>query len=211
MKTRESGMPEDALWSQFFNPPAVLRKLGLISQCGDAVDFGCGYGTFAIPAGKIIRGHVHALDIDPAMVAATQARAQAAGLVNVRAQVRDFIADGTGLPDGVADYAMLFNILHAEDPLVLLREASRVLRVGGRVGIMHWRFDPTTPRGPSMAIRPRPEQCRSWAQQVNFRQDGPELIDLPPFHYGLVFRKSVASNLVCKDRGTSRASSGNLS
>ncbi len=183
-------MPEDALWSQFFNPPAVLRKLGLISRCGDAVDFGCGYGTFSIPAGKIIRGNVHALDIDPAMVAATQARAQAAGLVNVRAQMRDFIADGTGLPAGGADYAMLFNILHAEEPLTLLREAWRVLRVGGRLGIMHWRYDPTTPRGPSMAIRPRPEQCRSWAQQVNFRQDGPELIDLPPFHYGLVFRKS---------------------
>jgi len=186
MKTRESGMPDEALWSAFFAPEETLARLGLTRDCRDVVDFGCGYGTFTIPAARIVRGIVHALDIEPEMVAATMAKAMAAGLANVQARQRDFMVEGTDLPDASVDYAMLFNILHAEEPLTLLREALRVLSRGGRLGIMHWSYDPTTPRGPGMTIRPRPEQCRAWAEQAGFRLAGPERIDLPPYHYGLV-------------------------
>ena len=56
---------------------------------------------------------------------------------------------GAGLPGESVDYAMLFNILHAEDPQVLLCEARRILRPAGRVAVMHWNHDPNTPRGPS--------------------------------------------------------------
>jgi SAM-dependent methyltransferase len=186
MKTRESGMPDEALWAAFFAPEEALARLGLPRDCRDVVDFGCGYGTFTIPAARIVRGIVHALDIEPEMAAATMAKAKAAGLANVQARQRDFVVEGTGLPDASVDYAMLFNILHAEEPLTLLREALRVLSRGGRLGIMHWNYDPTTPRGPSMTIRPQPEKCRAWAEQAGFRLAGPERIDLPPYHYGLV-------------------------
>jgi SAM-dependent methyltransferase len=186
MKTRESGMPSEEMWQGFFKPEEVLRKLLLSDGCGNVVDFGCGYGTFSIPAARIVRGTVHALDIEPEMIAATQAKAEAAGLQNVRTHLRDFVAGGTGLPDGCADYAMLFNILHAEEPLVLLREAWRVLAGGGRLAIMHWNYDPTTPRGPDMSIRPRPEQCRAWSEQTGFRLLSPGVVNLPPYHYGFV-------------------------
>lgn len=43
------------------------------------------------------------------------------------AAVRDFVADGSGLPHQSAGYAMLFNIQHIEDPVHLRREACRVL------------------------------------------------------------------------------------
>jgi hypothetical protein len=59
-----------------------------------------------------------------------------------------------------------------------------VLSYGGRLGIMHWNYDSRTPRGPSMDIRPRPEQCRDWAERVGFRLAMAEKIDLPPYHYG---------------------------
>ena len=59
-------MPEESLWATFFTPEEVLHKLGL-STAGDVVDFGCGYGTFTIPAAKITSGTVYALDIDPEM------------------------------------------------------------------------------------------------------------------------------------------------
>lgn len=192
MKMRESGMPDESMWESFFDPPTVLAKLGLTDECRDVVDFGCGYGTFTIPAARIAQGIVHAFDIEAEMVAATAARAKAAGLTNVQVWQRDFVADGTGLTDASFDYVMLFNILHAEDPLTLLREALRVLSPGGRLGIMHWNYDPATPRGPSMATRPRPEQCRAWAEQVGFRLAGPELIDLPPYHYGMVMSRPQA-------------------
>lgn len=189
MKTRESGMPDEERWSSFFSPEESLTKLGLTDRCRDVVDFGCGYGTFAIPAARIIQGVVYAIDIDAAMVAETSTKAKAAGLANITALQRDFMADGTGLRDSSADYVMLFNILHAEEPMQLLREAARILSSGGLLGIMHWNYDPTTPRGPSMAIRPRPEQCRAWAEQAGFRLDGTGLIQLPPYHYGMVMNR----------------------
>ena len=49
-------------------------------------------------------------------------------------------------------------------------------------------FDPATPRGPSMGIRPRPEQCREWTRQAGFELIQPH-VDLPPYHYGIAGRK----------------------
>jgi SAM-dependent methyltransferase len=190
MKTRESGMPEEQVWAGFFDPEVVLRALGLSGGCGAVVDFGCGYGTFAIPAARIAGGPVYAFDIEPEMVRRTAARAAAEGLCNVVARQHDFISAGTGLPDGSVGCALLFNILHCEQPDLLLREALRVLAPGGRLAVMHWNHDPSTPRGPSMAIRPPPEQCRAWALEAGFEDELP-LICLPPYHFGIVFRKPV--------------------
>jgi SAM-dependent methyltransferase len=189
MKARQSGMPEESTWAGFFTPEVVLRILGLAPSCGDVVEFGCGYGTFTIPAARMVAGTVHALDIEPEMIRATGAKAHEAGLMNVRTRLRDFVADGTGLPDASVDYAMLFNILHAERPEVLLRETFRVLTSGGLLAIVHWRYDAGTPRGPTMDIRPRPEQCRDWAEQEGFRLLPPGIIDLPPYHYGMVLAR----------------------
>jgi ubiquinone/menaquinone biosynthesis C-methylase UbiE len=187
MKVRESGMPDEATWASFFNPEVVLRRLGLRPAHRDILDFGCGYGTFAIPAAKIVSGVVYALDCEPEMVAATLAGAAKAGLANVRGIVRDFFAEGTGAGDSCMDYVTLCNILHAEHPEVLLQEAFRILKPGGHTGIIHWNYDPATPRGPSLEIRPRPEQCRHWAESVGFRVEN-GCIDLLPYHYGMVLK-----------------------
>jgi len=189
MKTRESGMPEEDVWAGFFDPESALRKLRLVPSCGDVVEFGCGYGTFTIPATRIVSGVVHALDIEPEMLAATKRKADAAGVDNVKTCLRDFVADGTGLPAASVDYAMLFNILHAENPSDLLQEAFRVIRPGGNLGITHWNYDPHTPRGPSMDIRPRPQQCRRWAEDVGFQLLAPGIVDLPPYHYGMALER----------------------
>ncbi|MGA2241374.1 MAG: class I SAM-dependent methyltransferase [Verrucomicrobiota bacterium] len=188
MKVRDSGMPEKLMWESFFDVPHILRQLGFGEVDGDAVEFGCGYGTFTVAAATMTRGTVHALDIEPEMTGATALKAQELGLRNVRVVLRDFVAEGTGLPDGAADFAMLFNILHAEDPLGLLREAFRALRPGGRVGVIHWIYDASTPRGPDLSIRPRPEQCQHWLRETGFELAGP-ITALPPYHYGMAGRK----------------------
>lgn len=183
MKTRESGMPPEDMWHSFFDPQSTLLKLGLTADCLCVIDFGCGYGTFTIPAAKMVRGNVYALDIDPKMVEAVKAKA--AGLPNVKVWQQDFVAGGgCGLSDGAADYVILFNILHAAEAAALLAETKRVLRVGGKLGVMHWNYDPSTPRGPSMDIRLKPEQCSEMLRQAGFSVG--EIVDLPPYHYGFV-------------------------
>ena len=189
MKTRESGMPDESLWSSFFDAKAVLARIMPASVQGDAVEFGCGYGTFTLPAARRTSGVLHALDIDPGMVEMTAAKTQREGLRNVRIVLHDFAAAGTGLPSASAGYAMLFNILHAEQPDALLHEAYRVLGADGVLGIMHWNYDPSTPRGPSMEIRPRPEQCRDWAISAGFELIEPGIVQLPPYHYGMMLKK----------------------
>lgn len=191
MKVRESGMPEAGMWHTFFDPIAILDAMGLTGAVREAVDFGCGYGTFAIPAAKRIQGTLHGFDIAPAMIKASKHRAEQENIRNVRLHLRDFAADGTGLDAESVDYVMLFNILHAEDPLRLLREANRILSLGGHVGVIHWNYDPKTPRGPPMAIRPRPADCRKWIKEAGFVIETGH-IDLPPYHYGILARKENA-------------------
>jgi SAM-dependent methyltransferase len=190
MKVRESGMPEEGMWAEFFNPREILHKLDLPNS-GDIVDFGCGYGTFTVPAAHITSGTVYALDIEPEMAAITKAKSS--GLNNVRVLLRDFDTDGSGLQEASVDYVMLFNILHADCPEVLIKEAYRILIPGGKLGIIHWNYDPNTPRGPSMDIRPRPEQCQACAEQIGFRLIS-GLIDLPPYHWGMVMERRKQSS-----------------
>ena len=192
MKTRESGMPEEERWKSFFDPDLILSELGLDQTCQTVVDLGCGYGTFSIPAAQRISGKVFAIDIDLLMVAACQTKAKEVGLSNIICQQRDFVIDGTGMPDQSVDFVMLFNILHAENPVDLIKEVYRILVPGGKVGIIHWNYDSTTPRGPSMNIRPRPEQCQAWVQAAEFELLKP-MIDFPPYHYGMTGLKSGVS------------------
>ena len=187
MKIRESGMPEREMWEKFFNPVKILTTLGINSQTGDVAEFGCGYGTFTIPAAKVIKGKIYALDIEPDMIRITDEEIKKHGLNNVQTVLRDFMTEGSGLPNESMDYVMLFNILHLEKPMLLINEAKRVLKREGKLGIIHWNYDPTTPRGPSMDIRPKPEDCIKWAESAGFR--GTARYDLKPYHYGIVLIK----------------------
>jgi SAM-dependent methyltransferase len=187
MKVRDSGMPERVLWESFFEPTEILELLSL-PVAGDIVDFGCGYGTFTLTAATLTRGTVYGIDIDPEMVRATARGAREAGLNNVQAVERDFVSRGSGVPPDSCSYAMLFNILHAEDALGLLGKAHEILCPGGLVAVVHWIADPGTPRGPALEIRPTPQQCQQWMQAAGFELAGP-VVQLPPYHYGLVGRR----------------------
>ena len=189
MKLKESGMPEEEMWKGFFNPNKILRVLGLSKRVRDVVDFGCGYGTFTIPVAKIVSGKVYAIDIEPEMVKEIQRKSRVDGLNNVEAILRDFMAEGSGLENESVDYTFLFNILYTtENPEKLLKEAHRILKPNGRLGIIHWNYDSTTPRGPPMEMRPKPEQCIEWAESVGFNHS--IKYDLKPYHYGIVMEKT---------------------
>lgn len=191
MKGRESGMPEEAYWATFFDPEAVLDRLLVLEAApGHIVEFGCGFGTFTLPAARRTAGIVTALDIEPEMVEAVRQKAEAGACDNIRVARRDFVADGSGLDSGSQAHAMIFNLLHLENPVVLLREAHRVLGAGGSLSVIHWRSDIATPRGPSLAIRPTPEQCRDWMAAAGFHAIQAVNLEICcPYHFGLLGRR----------------------
>ena len=185
-------MPEEAYWESLFDVPLILDALGISSRLGDVVELGCGFGTFSLSVAERISGNLFTFDIDPAMVVRTAERANSMGLTNLVCSERDVLDDGFGLPPGSVDAVLLFNILHCEAPETLFRHAAQVVRAGGHVFVIHWRFDARTPRGPDLSIRPHPEQIIAWANADRRLQMAGAPIDLPPWHYGLRLTKLPA-------------------
>ncbi|WP_233510807.1 class I SAM-dependent methyltransferase [Dyella psychrodurans] len=179
-------MPEETTWSSFFDASAAMDKLWPAAH-GDVVELGCGYGTFTLVAARRTRGIVTALDIDPDMVAHVRCKAEELGIANIRAVERDFIESDFGVAPGSQSHVMIYNLLHIEEPVALLRKAFTALDREGTLSVMHWRSDIPTPRGPPLAIRPTPEQCIEWLRQAGFTSiESVHLGDCCPFHYGVI-------------------------
>jgi len=188
MKARESGMPEEKIWEQFFDIEKILIELEVDSKIEKLVEPGFGYGTFTIPASRKIKGNVYAYDIESDLTEKLTSKLEINNIHNVILFNKDFITEGTGLQNEEADYVMLFNILHAEESEDILKEAFRILKRTGKVGVIHWNYDSSTPRGPSMSIRPKPEELNSLLIKNGFSIIKYH-INLPPYHYGILAQK----------------------
>jgi ubiquinone/menaquinone biosynthesis C-methylase UbiE len=181
-------MPEAVLWASFFDVDLVLSELLVGPDISDLAEIGCGYGTFTIPGAKKIKGKLYAFDIETDMVESLRLELNNRNIDNVIPVKRDVLTQTTGLLDNCVDYVMLFNILHNESPEDLLNEAYRILKHNGKIGILHWRSDIPTPRGPDLAIRPKPEQILQSVDLLKFRiYKAPTVIK--PYHFGLILSK----------------------
>lgn len=137
----------------------VLRSVG-IAPGHTVLDFGCGEGPFALPAARLVgdAGTVHALDRDGDKLAALTARAEDAGLGNIRT-----IQTGgelrVSLPDGSCGCMLLYDVLQGiDDWHALFAEALRVLWPGGTLSIypMHVERDRVTRECSAAGFRPVP-------------------------------------------------------
>lgn len=190
MKFRESGMPLEQQWYTYFDPLHVLIQLGVDEHIKTLVDIGCGYGTFLFPAATLVKSKIVGIDIDKEMIALCKKKAKEFNISNVDLIHGDISTYETlknlKIYSGMIDYVSLFNILHCEEPLKLLKNVYDILNAEGKIGVIHWKYG-ITPRGPSMEIRPTPETIIDWAKETGFNLE--KHIDLPPYHYGLVFVK----------------------
>jgi len=188
MKVRDSGMPDETVWDTFFDIDLILSELHIDAQVNDLVEIGSGYGTFTIPAAKQIKGNLYAFDIEPDMIDIVKQKLADAHIANVIVANRDILAQTTGLADNSVDYVMLFNILHHDAPMDFFTEVYRILKPQGKIGIIHWRSDISTPRGPDVSIRPTPEQMVQLIDREKFDIDKEPFI-LEPYHYGILISK----------------------
>jgi ubiquinone/menaquinone biosynthesis C-methylase UbiE len=118
----------------FRDPKDELVQMGL--SAGQVVlDYGCGAGSYTIPAAQIVgdEGLVYALDIHPLAVDLVEKRAAKENLANVKTIYSD---RATGLPNSNVDLVLLYDVLHAiEDKQALLAELYRVLKPGGILAV----------------------------------------------------------------------------
>jgi ubiquinone/menaquinone biosynthesis C-methylase UbiE len=139
-------------------PYEMLRDIGGVREGMTCVDLGCGTGMFAIPMAEIVgmAGKVYGVDDSADLLAYLRGKNPPANLVLVQKDVSE-----TGLDEGIADFCLLAFILHeVKEPEVLIAEAFRLLKPGGRVLVAEWRPDSENSKGPSKSIRLNEKRIR---------------------------------------------------
>lgn len=114
------------------------------AACGDrAVDLACGPGTLALRFARRVRW-ICGLDLTQAMLVRARATVKSESIANV-----DFsLGDAQALPfaDESLDLAVTsYSLHHIPDPARVIREMARVVKRGGRVGVLDIRV-PENPR-----------------------------------------------------------------
>ncbi len=185
LKLRESGMPAEEVWEQFFNPNDLFEKFDLQREKGLGADIACGYGTFTIPLAKLLNTTIYAVDINAEFLTQVQKKAEEQKLANIITQKADISDPDFKLPEKV-QFALLFNILHCENPELIVKNVKRNLTEEGRIYVIHWRTDIETPRGPPIEIRPTMDDIKILLTNVGF-QMVKEFNSIEQYHYGIIF------------------------
>ena len=114
----------------------VLAEVGV--KAGQAVlDFGCGSGTYTIPAAKLVgeAGRVYALDINSRALDRMEEKAKQEGLGNI-VRIDSSGEEDIRLEDETIDLMLLIDVLQEiDDREGLFDEAYRILKPGGVVSI----------------------------------------------------------------------------
>ena len=179
-------MPREREWVTYFSPRKTLVELGLKEGVIFA-DLGCGYGTFAIAAAKVVgkKGCVYAIDIDAMMLRVVAKRASEERMKNVVTILADISTwENRILPP--VDFVLLANIIHgAKNKVRLLKAAADMLRPDGIIAVLNWKIE-KTPRGPPVRMRPTMNETVEWLNKAGCVN--PVAVEVPPYHYGVVTR-----------------------
>jgi len=188
-----TAMPDRDWWAALWpDPEAVVRSLG-VEPGMVVVDLCCGDGYFTAPLARIVEGKVYGVDIDPAMLEQTRAELERTGttvLGLICADARDLAE----LLPGKVDYVLIANTFHGvPDKTAMARAVAAVLKPRGQFAIVNWHpvFRERTavlgkPRGPRTEMRMSPDDVRLVVEPAGFTLE--RVVELPPFHYGAVFR-----------------------
>lgn len=174
--------------SQFTNPNNIVASVGL--NRGDRVaDFGCGSGYYVVPAAQIVGqdGQVFAVDIQPEMCAVSMSAAKMHNLKNVKIVQADLTAPLHDIEQTSCDAVIIGSILHQVSKAdLLLRNAYKLLKTGGKLLVVEWKPELTT-FGPPMDKRVPQKELEKAVQSLGLKKV--KDITTDSFHYAVVFEK----------------------
>ena len=193
-----TSMPDADWWQALWpDPPKILLEMGVESGAV-AIDLCCGDGLFTVPLALIAK-RVYAIDIDPVMLDRARARVAKARANNCEFVVADAMAVDAIVPEPV-DYGFLANTIHGvPDQLGLARGVAAVLKPTGLFGIINWHRRPREktvvfgqPRGPKTGMRIEANEVAAIVKPAGLLLS--RTLELPPYHYGVVFSKKGGRN-----------------
>lgn len=133
---------------RFRKPADFVGNLG-IEEGHNVLDYGCGIGSYTIPAARLVgkTGRVYALDIHPLAIERVKKRAKKEELSNIETIQSDL---DTGLPENHLDFALLIDVYTwVDDKIGLLKEIHRILRPSGELVFL---IDHVSPEGCKAAV-----------------------------------------------------------
>jgi len=120
---------------RFRKPEETLAAIG-IERGHRVLDFGCGIGSYSIPAAKLVgeTGQIYALDVHPIAIERVNKRITKSGLTNIKTIQSDL---DTGLDNGSLDHVLLLDVYSwIPNKLKLLKELHRVLKPEGKLSVL---------------------------------------------------------------------------
>jgi SAM-dependent methyltransferase len=186
-------MPDADWWQALWPDPATVLAKMAVEPGMVAIDLCCGDGLFSGPLARIAK-HVYAIDIDPTMLQRARARTALAGVDNCEFVVADAMTADAVVPEPV-DYVFLANTFHGiPDQPGLTCTVAELLGPEGRFGVINWHRRPREetvvlgePRGPRAEMRIEANDVAAIVRPAGLLLN--RTVELPPYHYGVVFQK----------------------
>ncbi|HUL41107.1 MAG TPA: class I SAM-dependent methyltransferase [Burkholderiales bacterium] len=188
-----TAMPGQDWWHVLWpNPDAVIDVLGIDPEM-TVVDLCCGDGYFtAAIARRLASGRVIGFDLDPVVLE------QAKAVCNTMKNCTWLLGDAMELVKLITvavDYVLIANTFHGvPNKMELACEVAKILKPDGYFAIVNWHALPREktpvlgqPRGPRTESRMSPVEVSAVVVPAGFRRD--RYVELPPYHYGAIFRK----------------------
>lgn len=149
-------------------PPEQLLDLLPLPENGSLLDLGAGSGFLTLPAAKATSGTVYALDLDANLLSVIAARAQEAGLANLKTLQNS--CDNVPLAADSLDAVTALLLLHEVDSLtVTLAESYRLLKSGGHfLALEYEATEEKDAEGPPPEIRISSAQMQQALQNCGF-------------------------------------------
>lgn len=188
-----TSMPDRDWWEALWpNPLELVLKLNLKSGMS-VLDLCCGYGYFTIPMSSVT-STIYGLELEAELIDQAKHEASIRGITNCHWIVGDAMRLRDLMPEPV-DYILLANTFHGiPNKTEFVRNAISMLKPNGRFSIINWHKKPreetivlNKARGPQTTMRMSPEEVVEILSTLGLELDS--LVELPPYHYGIVFRK----------------------
>lgn len=148
-------------------PPENILTESKLGSSNDVLDLGAGTGYFTVPAAKMTKGTVYALDIEPQMLDFLKNRVQEEQLTNV--EFIQGVIEEIPMDNEKVDFVIASFVLHEVEPLSKgLDEILRVMKPGGSCLCIEWEKKQME-QGPPLGHRINSDDMKVAFLQKGFR------------------------------------------